>query len=277
MSSDNTTTPVTPIEQTFIINDDPLNDDRHTIITDLYTAIIYLNQFSKTQMNGGHIKIPYAMPSATMRPNAIYMSNVDVKKYQCENLYVFKASHNITMDGKFDAELVIKLVPTVKTSETLYLCFLLTNTRYIYREPNDIDKLIKKSEKPPTHYDTMNFELQKLIDPKQKKIIYKSGIDTVVIFTSPIEINEVDFSGYDTIPETLFTVYPVNKEYKIILPSKLGGGDGNIREGLTVDDTGAIDSEIMNLFNKNLITYTNLVMAEELGRERRVREEYIDT
>jgi hypothetical protein len=250
------TKPDLPDLSNFVINDDSLNDDTQTIITDLYTAIIYLKYFSKNQLNGGHIKIPYAMPSATMRPNAIYMSNVDIKKYQCETLYIFKASHNITMDGKFDAELVIKLVPTVKTSETLYLCFLLTNIRYIYREPNDIDKLIKKSEKPPAHYDTMNFELQKLIDPKQKKIIYKSGIDTVVIFTSPIEINEVDFSGYDTIPDTLFTVYPVNKEYKIILPSKLDGGDGNIREGLTVDDTGTIDSEIMNLFNKNLITCT---------------------
>lgn len=252
MSSDNTT-PDTPIEQTFIINDDKLNDDRQTIITDLYTSVIYLHRFSKTQMNGGHIKIPYFMPSGILRPNVTYMENVDIKKYKCKNLYIFKATHKINMDASFDAELVIELIPVVNTSEKLYLCFLLSNTRYMDIIPNGIDKLLNTSIKPPIHYSTMNLELQKLIEPKQKKIIYKSGIDTVVIFTTPIQINEVDFSGYDPITDRHFAIYPVNNDYKIILPPK-EGFTSSIQEGLSMDDTGAIDAEIINLFNNNMIT-----------------------
>jgi hypothetical protein len=243
-----TTTDITIPDNTFIINDETLNDDKQTIVTDLYTSIIYLNRFAKTQMNGGYIKIPYFMPSATMRPNVTYMANVDIRKYKCKNLYIFKATHQITMDAQFDGELVIELVPTVNTSEKLYLCFLLTNTRYTDREPNSIDEIIKTSIKPPMHYTTMNFDMQKLIEPRQKKIIYKSGIDTVVIFVSPIPIKEVDFSSYEQISEGLFAMYPVNKEYKIILPPNI--------EGFNTQETDAIDSEVIDLFNKNLVTCT---------------------
>ena len=177
-----------PLPKSFIINDDSFNDDKQTIATDLYTAIIYLHNFAKTQINGGYIKIPYFMPSATMRPNAIYYANVERKKYKCKNLYIFKATHNITMDAKYDGELIVELVPTVNTSEKLFLCFLLSNVRYVNREQNDVDKLISNSIKPPVHYETMNFNLQNLVEKDQKKIIYKSGIDTVVVFLSPIRL-----------------------------------------------------------------------------------------
>uniref|UniRef100_A0A6C0K236 Uncharacterized protein n=1 Tax=viral metagenome TaxID=1070528 RepID=A0A6C0K236_9ZZZZ len=241
MSSDNTTT-----DKSFIINDESFNDDKQSIVTDLYSAIIYLHRFAKTQINGGYIKIPYFMPSGTMRQNATYVSNVDIRKYKCKNLYIFKATHNITMDAKFDAELVIELVPTVNTSEKLYLCFLLTNARYTDRDSNGIDEIINASIKPPMHYTTMNFDMQKLIEPKQKYIMYKSGIDNVIIFTSTIIINEIDFSNYETIPEGLFATYPVNSNYKIILPKKI--------EGFTTEDNTVIDNEVINLFNNNLIT-----------------------
>uniref|UniRef100_A0A6C0HIG9 Uncharacterized protein n=1 Tax=viral metagenome TaxID=1070528 RepID=A0A6C0HIG9_9ZZZZ len=244
----------------FKINDESLNDDKQSITIDLYMAVIYLNQFSKTQMNGGYINIPYSMPSGTMRPNVTYMENVNIKKYKCKNLYIFKATHNIIMDGQFDAELVIELVPVVHTSEKLYLCFLLTNTRYNDNKMNDIDNLIKTSIKPPIHYDTMNFNLQNMVETNQTKIIYKSGIDTVVIFTSPISIKEVDFSDYSNISERLFAPYPVNGTYKLIVPSKREGFA--IREGLNGNppvynldgNPPEIDKAIINLFNSNLIS-----------------------
>jgi len=254
MASDNSE------DQKFKINDEALNDDKQSITIDLYTAVIYLNRFAKTQMNGGYLKISYSMPSGTMRPNVTYMENVDIKKYKCKNMYIFKATHNIIMDGQFDAELVIELVPVVHTSEKLYLCFLLTNTRYNDNKMNDIDNLIKTSIKPPIHYDTMNFNLHKLVDTNQTKIIYKSGIDTVVIFTSPISIKEVDFSEYSTISEGIFAPYPVNGEYRLIVPSKREGFA--IREGLNGNppvynldgNPPEIDKAIINLFNSNLIS-----------------------
>ena len=109
-----------------------------------------------------------------------------------------------------------------------------------------IDKIINNSTKPPMHYTTMNFDMQKLIELQQKKIIYNSGIDTVVIFISPIAIKEVDFSSYNQISEGLFAKYPVNKDYKIILPPKL--------EGFTTEESSGIDSEIISLFNNHLVT-----------------------
>lgn len=236
-----------PPEPSFIINDDALNDDTQTIVTDLYTAVIYLNRFSKTQMNGGYLQISYFMPSGTMRPNATYMSGVNVKKYKCANLYIFKATHRITMDGNFDGELVVELVPIVNTSEKLYLCFLLKNTRYNNNESNYIDELIKNSIKPPMHYDTMNFNLQNIVELKQKKIVYKSGIDNVIIFLSPISINEVDFSSYSTISQGLFAIYPVNSQYKMILPST--------KEGFTESfSNGDVNTQLNKLFEKNLVT-----------------------
>jgi hypothetical protein len=248
MSSDNP--PEVPPEPSFIINNDELNDDTQTIVTDLYTAVMYLNRFSKTQMNGGYLQISYFMPSGTMRPNATYISGVNVKKYKCANLYIFKASHRITMDGSFDGELVVELIPIVNTSEKLYLCFLLKNTRYNNNERNDIDELIKNSVKPPMHYDIMNFNLQNMVEPKQKKIVYKSGIDNVIIFLSPISINEVDFSSYSTISQGLFAIYPVNKEYKIIIPSTKEGFTESFREGVD----GDVDIQLNKLFEKNLVT-----------------------
>lgn len=242
MSSDNTG------PKSFIINDDTFNDDKQTIITDLYTAIIYLHMFTKTKMNGGYIKTPYFMPSATMRPNAIYSVNAETKNYKCVNMYIFKATHNITMDAKYQGELVVELVPTVNTSEKLYLCFLLSNVRYMDREPNDVDNLISISIKPPVHYDTMNFNLQKIIDPNGKKIIYKSGIDTIVIFLTPITINEIDFSEYAEITYGMFAMYPVNDQYKIISSSKKEG----FQEGIDTDTTNALN----DLFNSNLVTCT---------------------
>jgi hypothetical protein len=248
-----------PDNRKFVINDESLYTDKQLLTTDLYTADIYLKDFEKTQMNGGYIKIPYFMPSSVLRHNATYIEDLAVKKYKCRNLYIFKATHNITMDAKFDAELVIQLIPTVNTEETLYLCFLLKNIRYVNEEPNDIDKIINTSIKPPSYYDTMKFELQKLIEPQQKKIIYKSSVDTIVIFLSPISINEVDFSKYATIPIELFSIYPtVDKNYKIVLPKQIEGfteGEESGQEAnSTLIDQDDVNSEITNALNKNLLT-----------------------
>ena len=248
MSSDNLT------EKTFIINDDTFTDEKKVIKTDLYTAIIYLNRFNKTEMNGGFVKISYFMPSGTMRPNATYTENVDTKKYKCKNLYIFKASHKITMDSSFDGELVIEMVPTVNTSDKLFLCLPLINTRYSTQQQNDIDKLLNISVKPPTSYTTMDFTLQNLIEPKQKKIVYKSGIDTVIVFTTPISIQEIDFTKYNNIPDDLFSIYPVSDKYKII-PATLVEGFSEGVEGVA-DNSTQVSADVNNLFSKNLISCT---------------------
>ena len=205
-------------ETSFIINDDNNIDDTQKINTDFYTAIVYLNQFKKTQMNGGYLHIPYFMPSGTLRPNIKYTVGVNTKRYKCINLYIFKKSHNITMDSEFDGELVIELIPTTNSADKLFMVYLLKNTRKSADEYSDLDKLIQTSLKPPTHYKVMNFTLKDILEENHKRIVYKSGIDTVIINTNPIKIYEMDLTIYNTIPETLFSLYPVGSIYKIIKP-----------------------------------------------------------
>jgi len=218
----------------FIINDDNIIDDTQKINTDFYTAIIYLNQFKKTQMNGGYIHIPYFMPSGALRPNLKYTVGVSTKRYKCINLYIFKKSHNITMDSEFDGELVIELIPTTNSADKLFMVYLLKNTRKTQDEYSDLDKLIQTSLKPPTHYDVMNFTLKDILEENYKRIVYKSGIDTVIINTNPIKIYEMDLTIYNPIPETFFSLYPVGGTYKIIKPSvKTEGFTDTVIEGGT--------------------------------------------
>jgi len=217
-------------EQSFVINDDNNIDETQKIHVDFYTAIVYLNQFKKTQMNGGYIHIPYFMPSGTIRPNVKYTVNVDTKRYKCINMYIFNKSHNITMDSTFDGELVIELIPTTNSADKLFMVYLLKNTRKANDDYSELDKLIQTSIKPPSHFDIMNFTLNDIIEETHKKIIYKSGIDTVIINTNPIQIYEMDLSVYSNIPTSLFSIYPINGIYKIIKPIT--------KEGFTETATG---------------------------------------
>lgn len=219
----------------FTINDENRIDENQHIATDLYTAILYLNQYKKTQLNGGNIQISYFMPSGTMRENAIYMNRKTTKRYKCTNLYIFKSTHKLSIDSPYEGELVIELTPVTNNASKLYICFLLKNTRYTNTPPNEIDEIISNSIKPPTRYSTMNFTLNNLIEKNQKRILYKSGIDTVIIYTKPIPISEIDFSGYNEIPDYLFAKYPVGGKYKILPTNTLEGFSEIIREG--VDQT----------------------------------------
>jgi hypothetical protein len=201
----------------FVLNDDTLMDTTKKINTNFYRTIIYLNQFAKTPLNGGYIKIPYFMPSGEIKANLTMITPDYTTTYKAKELFIFKATHNISMNKTFDAELVIKLQPTTGNSGFLWACFLLKNVRYQNTEATSIDKLIAQSMNPPQQYTSTDITFQPFIDSVQKKIVYPSGIDTVVIFTSPISISEVDFTNYQTIPVDLFAPFPVEpNRYSIV-------------------------------------------------------------
>lgn len=201
----------------FVLNDDTLMDTTKKINTNFYRTIIYLNQFAKTPLNGGYIKIPYFMPSGEIKANLTMITPDYTTTYKAKELFIFKATHNISMNKTFDAELVIKLQPTTGNSGFLWACFLLKNVRYQNTEATSIDKLIAQSMNPPQQYTSTDITFQPFIDSVQKKIVYPSGIDTVVIFTSPISISEVDFTNYQTIPVDLFAPFPVeSNRYSIV-------------------------------------------------------------
>jgi hypothetical protein len=217
--------------QQFTLKDETKNDSTKMISINLCSGIMPIHKntntiqelgeniiggYTKTPLNGGYIQIPYICPGGILKPNATYIENSIVKKYQTKNLYIFNKSH-IIQDVTYDAELVIELLPSTNTGDKLYLCFPLKCYRDAKKPANDIDNIIKKSDKTNKYYNGDSCNIQPLIDTNQKKIVYKSGIDIVVIFAKTIGIKETDFSKYITIPADLFALNPsVTGDYKII-------------------------------------------------------------
>ena len=202
--------------QQFVLNDDTMVDTSRIIRTDFYETVMYLHLFKKTPNMGGYIQIPYFMPSGVIRENVNYITSTSTTKYKCKNLYIFKATHNVLTNDSYDGELVIELEPVTTNSNTLYLCFLLKNIRFSNDNPSPLDKIIQIANTPPANYTTMNFTYQSMFDNNQKKIIYSSGVDTVVIYTTPIPIQEIDFSVFSQIPTSLFAIYPTGSAYNIL-------------------------------------------------------------
>ena len=225
----------------FIITDDTKNDNTKMISINLCPGVMPLHKntneyledgeiiiggYTKTPLNGGYIQIPYICPGGTTKPNATYVDNLSVKSYKTTNLYIFKQSHLIA-DISYDAELVIELIPTTNTGDKLYLCFLLNCYRDKKTPANDIDNVITKSNNTVKNYKGDSCNIQPLIDKNQKKIVYKNGINTIVVFTKKINIKEHDFSNYSTIPADLFTLLPsTTDDYKVIIPTNEGGQEG---------------------------------------------------
>ena len=169
------------------------------------------------------------MPSGYVKPHGTLITSSETFQYKCKNLYIFKVTHNILMDKSADGELIIEMEPVSGNTGLLYVCFLLKNIRYSNSEPSSLDKLISASENPPQMYTSYNFHLQPYVNDTPKKIIYNSGIDTIIIYSTPIEIAEIDFTNFQTAPVELFSPYPV-VDYKILY--KMEGFQEGFQEGI---------------------------------------------
>jgi hypothetical protein len=255
--------------QQFITTDDTKVDNTKMITVNLCPGImpVYKNDIStgyaKTVLQGGYIKIPYMCPGGTVNPNATYVDNLSIKNYKTTNLYIFNKSHIIN-DISYDAELVIELTPTTNPGDILYLCFLLKCYRDSKKPRNDIDNLINKSDDRTKNYTSTTCNIQPFIDKNQKKIVYKNGINTIIIFTKPIDIKEHDFSTYSAIPVDLFPLFP-SDDYIIILPVKEGFQEG-FKEGAARGKTAITVCTPINTGTKpendNSILYTNTDAGE---------------
>jgi len=210
----------------FVLNDDSMIDTTQSFTSDFYETVMYLNQFAKTQAMGGYIKLPYFMPSGYIKPHGTLITGSDTFQYKCKNMYVFKMTHDILMDTPADGELVIQMEPVNGNTGLLFVCFLLKTTN---QDAVPLDKIIRASENPPQSFTTMNLRLQPYVNETSKKIIYKSGIDNVIIYTQPMYISNMDFTNYQTAPVDLFTPYPV-VDYKILY--KIEGFQEGFQEGI---------------------------------------------
>lgn len=210
----------------FVLNDDSMIDSTQSFSLNLYRTVMYLNRFAKTQDMGGYIKLPYFMPSGYVNPNGTLITGSDTFQYKCKNMYVFKMTHDILMDTPGDGELVIQMEPVNGNTGLLFVCFLLKTAN---QDAVPLDKIIRASENPPKSFTTMNLQLQPYVNETSKKIIYKSGIDHVIIYTQPMYISNMDFTNYQTAPVNLFTPYPVDG-YKILY--KIEGFQEGFQEGI---------------------------------------------
>jgi hypothetical protein len=214
---------------------------------DYYNAVLFTHMFKYTLSNGGYLQIPYYMPNSIIRHNLQYSSNLTPQKYQATNLYIFKKSHTI-IGIDYDAELVIEN-KSVKNNDKIYACFLLKIKKFSNDNDNDIDKLLKLSNKPSTYYDDMSFHFDTLIGNQSKIIQYNSDVNRVLIFTTPIPIKEIEFGGYQTIPSSLMLMEP--SSYQIIQINGAENQEG-FQEGYEVLDCQLVDYKGSTKGNKTL-------------------------
>lgn len=270
----------------FILTDDTKNDTTKMISVKLSVSVlpIYKNNFTeeidgitggytKTPLKGGYIQIPYKCPGDIIDPPVKYADNAtNIKNYITSNLYIFKKSHLIS-DITYDAELVVELTPITNTGDILYLCFLLKSYRDAKKPENNIDNIIKKSDNIVRKYKGDTCNIQPLIEKNQKKIVYKDGNNTVIIFPNTIGIKEYDFSKYNTVPNDLFKLTPsVPGDYNIIPPTATQEG---FQEGVDTNGKTAVmtctpintntklenDNSIIQINTENVSSMTSYVLT----------------
>ena len=217
----------------FILTDTTKNDNVSNINFDFYETVLYLNQYEKTPVSGGFIKIPYFMPSSTIRPNIQYITTPQTQSYQCSKLSIYQKSHPLSSDVQYDGELVIECTPITNSYNKLFVCFLLQNTLYLNSTASDIDKVIADANNNYTRYTTMNFNLGQYVAPTQPVIVYTSGVDTVLIFTQPIQIQNVDFSTFSTIGNDVMALYPTDMMSYSVVSMAPSSDNTTIRDSFT--------------------------------------------
>lgn len=169
----------------------------------------YSNQYEKTFINGGYIKIPYSSKSNKVNIS----SNLFENDYNTTNLYITNKIHTIPSID-YDGELIIEHKPLTNNDKPLYSCFLLKTIRNESINGSQIDELISGK------IDTI-LNLNKYIESSNG--IYYNNSENVIIFTKPIIISS-HISDYKS-PEIMV---PFNKNYSIVTIKNLG----NIYEGL---------------------------------------------
>jgi DNA-binding cell septation regulator SpoVG len=186
----------------FNINDSSKIAKDKSVICDYYDCSIYFNQYERTPLNGGSIKIPFFTPENIVRPNGMYISSGPTLKYRSNTLHIYKKTHII--DGiDYDGELVIENKRITNGDSKMFICFPLKTANNV--NANEIDKIIKKSENTSKGELKMTVNLNSMFNKLQKYIFYKNGNDIVVVFTEPIKVDSVFdkfkkcdlFSAYD--------------------------------------------------------------------------------
>jgi len=230
-----------------------------SLLCDYYDCSIYFNQYERTPNNGGCVKIPYFTPENVVKPNGLFISSEPTKKYMSSSLQIYKKTHDIG-GIDYDGELVIENKQITNGDSKLFVCFPLKTMNI---QPNEIDKIITKSEKSNSNELKMNVNVNSMFNKLQKYIFYKSDNDIVVVFTEPINV----YTMFDKfVPCNLFSSY--NNSYNIL--QNVPGKDQfqSITEGFVEGiDSGEMDCTPIDVTTNQPLTDLPTIVGLNSGSD----------
>lgn len=191
---------------TFKTAENKLDPNSKQLMYDYFSVLVYKNssKYIKT-VNAEKVTIPQALEiqykPASSSPNVTYPDGTNT--YAAQNLYFYGLIHNNILDVTCDSngalinpgivgELVIQNGKLTGGGK-IYLCFLLATDEtlpYLSITSNDIDRIISMVITDRTSVDlNISTTLNGVLPVQNSAITYTSEVDTVVVFTTPVYIN----------------------------------------------------------------------------------------
>lgn len=164
--------------------------------------------------NNNYLKIKVSYPINV--PNVSYPNNLNT--YNATNIYLSSVIHNniAQIQSQFIiGELIIEHTAITGTGK-LYSCFLLESSPYsISNETNDLDKLINAYYRKTNN---VSVSLNKTIPSQEFCVVYNSSGNKVVIFTSPIYLNNNSYKFItENIKKSTFNIFSKYDSSYIVL------------------------------------------------------------
>jgi len=215
-------------------------------------VVNYYNQENKPNLTYPDYSMKYT--GRTIRLYGLLHNNI--KDITCD-------TNGQPLDNGIVGELVVE--QTTFTVDKIFTCFLIKNTNTIKDvKPNTLDNLIKQYELPEEEQKKkIKFNLNDYIK-NSNCITYKSGSNTVIIFTSPISANvSGDVIKKYSKTSSLFNNYPLdqNKYFNINEFTNVGGTD-KTKSGQKKDDDIYIDCTPTGEQADKIVTYNVPINSE---------------
>jgi hypothetical protein len=192
-------------------------------------VINYFNQPNKPNLTYPDYSMKYS--GKVMRFFGLLHNNI--KGVTCD-------SNGMPLSNNIVGELVIEQT-SITGYDKVFTCFLLKNLKDV--NPNSLDRVIKQYELPEEEKKkTLKINLNDIIK-NSNCITYKDGTNSVIVFTSPIDINTAgDIISKYSKSTSLFNIAPSDsKSYKNINESSKVGGTDKTNIGQKKDDDIYID------------------------------------
>ena len=255
-------------EITYNYYDAEINDSDISIETSNTTVSGYFNGDSKKPFSNKAIVINYF--NQTNKPNLSYPDYS--MKYSAKTIRLFGLLHNnikditcdvngVPLQNNIVGELVIEQA-SLTGYDKIFTCFFLNNLNI--DTPNVLDNLIKQYELPEEEKrKKIKINLNEMIKDRNC-ITYKDSTNTVIVFTTPLSINNTSeiIKKYAT-NTSLFNISPSDsKNYKNINQSSKVAGMDKTNVGQQKDNDIYIDCSPTGEKADQITTYNVPINSE---------------